>query len=122
MQDARDQKPQFHVATHIRLKSFGKVFWFMRQNMRVYQDARGREGFVAGGIRSKFWSKEFWTYTTWKDRKEMMEFVRSWPHSQAASHLSDVAESGHYVEWESEGLPEWSEALERLEKPTGTLG
>ncbi len=120
--DVRELKPQLHVATYIRLRSFGRVFSFMLLNMSVYQNARAREGFVAGGIRTKFWRKEFWTYTTWADREKMMAFVGGRPHSEAVARFSEAAEVGYYVEWESNGLPVWSEALERLEKPTGRLG
>jgi hypothetical protein len=121
-EDARAHKPRVHVVTYIKLRSFGKVCWFMRQNMHIYETARGLEGFVAGGIRSMFWRKEFWTFTTWDDRDKMMAFVQSWPHSEAAARHGEVAEVGQYVEWESDGLPDWDEALERLQRPTGQLG
>ena len=57
------------------LKSYGQVLTFMRP-MQVYRHARESEGYVAGGITAKWWSRKFWTFSVWEDSDAMLHFDR----------------------------------------------
>jgi hypothetical protein len=111
--------PYIHVAEYVKVRSLGQVFDFMKLSMRVYRHAHEHEGFVAGGIKSKWCVRKFWSYTVWEDRDAMMRFVNSGPHAEAARRIQHFAAPGScYVEWVSEQPPDWPEALQRLERPT----
>ena len=118
-EDPRTRGPQIHVAEYVRVRTMGQVFGFMRMSMRIFSKARAADGFLAGGIRSKWWSKQFWTYTVWGSREEMEEFVNRWPHAEAVERVQSVAAPGScYVEWISDQPIDWADALARLERPT----
>jgi len=90
--------------------------------MRVYRSALSSDGYVAGGIRAKWWRKEFWSYTVWETRESMENFVRTEPHFGAMLQINRFADSkACYVEWESDTEASWPEALERLKKPTDRM-
>ena len=87
--------------------------------MRLYKLARELPGYYAGGIRGKWWSGRFWSYSIWEDHEAMMRFVNSRQHTEAAARIGDFAGPGScYAEWVSEDPPNWDEATNRLENPT----
>ncbi len=113
------QGPRLHVATYLPLLSFTQTFGFMSLNMRVYAAARESKGFIAGGIRAKWWRKQFWTYSVWESRQAMEAFVKRPPHSLAAARINEFVDAGAcYVEWEGEEPAEWADIAARLETPT----
>ncbi|MEX2431694.1 MAG: hypothetical protein WD645_07230 [Dehalococcoidia bacterium] len=114
--------PYIHVAEYIPVHSWRRVLPFMRTSMDIFRFAQACPGFMAGGIRAKWWRRQFWSYTVWQDRDAMMRFVHNMPHSQAISMINDVAAPGAcFTEWESTGPPDWSDAMERLKTPTRYL-
>jgi hypothetical protein len=111
--------PYVHVAEYIPVREWGQVWPFMKMSMRIYQFSRNCPGFLAGGIRGKWWKRQFWSYTVWQDREAMLHFAQTPPHSEAAGMIEEVAAEGAcYVEWSSMSPPDWDEALERLRHPT----
>ena len=117
--DPRTGGPHIHVAEYVRVGSMGQGFGFMRLSMRIFAAARTADGFLAGGLRSKWWSKQFWTYTVWDSREEMERFVKRWPHAEAVERVQSIAALGScYVEWTSNQPIDWPDALARLERPT----
>ena len=111
--------PFIHVAEYIPVKRWGHVWPFMKLSMEIYRQARTYPGFVAGGIRAKWWRRQFWSYSVWEDRESMERFVRSAPHSRAVALIGEVAAPGAcYVEWTTHAPPDWEQAMERLRFPT----
>ena len=117
--DAQENRPLVHVAEFVRLRSYGQLLAYMSMSMGIYRSARDSDGYVAGGIRAKWWTKQFWTYSVWEDRQSMLHFVHTQPHANAMARVLEFAAPGScYVEWTREGAPDWSEAVERLKLPT----
>ena len=108
-----------HVAELIKVRGYGLVFSFMGLHMGTYKQARKLDGFTFGGIRAHWWAKKFWTYTIWQSRAAMEEHIAGRLHANMVSRLPELAAPGScYVEWESNGNPDWPEALRRLQNPT----
>jgi len=108
-----------HVAELIKVRGYGLVFSFMGLHMGTYKQARKLDGFTFGGIRAHWWAKKFWTYTIWQSRAAMEEHTAGRLHANMVSRLPELAAPGScYVEWESNGNPDWPEALRRLQNPT----
>lgn len=103
----------------MRIRRCSQTLEFMRLSMRIYHQACDAPGYYAGGIRARWWRGEFYTYTIWEDREAMTAFVRSEPHADAAARVREFAGPGScYVEFVSEGPPDWDDARERLSFPT----
>lgn len=114
-----EPKSRVHVVTFFNLKRFSQTLSFMWLNMRIYKFARVQRGYYAGGIRGKWWSKQFYTYTVWEDRDSMLAFVNSDPHKKALNRIIDFAGTGScYSEFISEAPPDWEVAEMQLLKPT----
>ena len=108
-----------HVAEYIPVRAYGQVFEVMQLSMRIYKHAHLLDGYVGGGLRVKWWRKQFWSLTTWTDRDAMERFVRTPPHSEVAARILEFAAPGAcYVEWVARGPADWPEAVERLKRPT----
>ena len=116
---ANEQSRKYiHAAEYLKVKSYQKVFPFMRLHMRVYQDARNAFGFVGGGIRGQWWKKRFWTYTIWESRVDMERFAKNGAHAGVVERVSELVAPGScYVDWESGSTADWSGAISRLEHP-----
>tara|TARA_Y100001936_G_C16092099_1_gene687284 strand:+ start:1567 stop:1884 length:318 start_codon:yes stop_codon:yes gene_type:complete len=91
----------------------------MALNMKIYKFARVQPGYYAGGIRGKWWSREFYTYTIWEDRDSMLAFVNSEPHQKAMEKTLKFAGPGScFSEFISDAPPDWEIAESRLSNPT----
>jgi hypothetical protein len=111
--------PHFHMAEFVKIGSIGSVFGFMTLSMQTYKHARMADGYLAGGIRSKWWRKEFWTYSVWRDEEAMRRFSRTGYHERLAAKVEELATPGsRYAKWVSEQPPDWPDALGRLERTT----
>ena len=112
-------KPRIHVVEYVRLRSVFQTFFFMSLSMRIYKYARDLQGYYAGGIRAKWWHRQFYTYTVWEDREAMLEFVQANPHAEAIRRVGEFCAPGScYVEFVSDAPPDWDMAKERLSFPT----
>ncbi len=123
MEDLRETSVpiHLHVATHLRLAGFRGMLGYMSRSMSTYREARAMPGFVAGGIRSKWWRKEFWTYTVWESREALDAFLQHRAHQDAATHARPRLHGPlTMVSWQSPEFPDWKEALARLDAaPSG---
>ncbi len=119
MMEERATREYVHLAEYVKVRSFKQVFRFMGLHMRIYNDARIRQGFVGGGIRGRWWTKTFWTYTFWESREDMERFTKHKPHADLLESIRELAAPGScYVQWEAIGESDWSGAMARLEHPT----
>ncbi len=120
MNEERDPNALYvHVAEFMPVQAYGQVLDVMGMSMRIYRQARASDGYVAGGLKAKWWRKEFWSFTVWEDRDAMQRFVRGPLHAAAAARVHDLAAPGAcYVEWVAPGPADWPEAVERLKSPT----
>ncbi len=114
-----EARPRIHVVEFVKLRSFRMTCSFMRLSMRIYHYARSLPGYYGGGIKGKWWSKSFYSYTIWEDRDSMLRFVHTGPHANAAARALTFAAPGScYTEFVSEDPPDWAAAERRLQTPT----
>jgi hypothetical protein len=119
MVEDMETRIHYHLAEYVKVRSLKQVFSFMRLHMAIYNDARLRKGFTGGGIRGRWWAKQFWSYTIWDSRDSLERFVKSGPHALAVSRMREFAAPGSaFVEWEGLSDQDWSGAISRLEHPT----
>lgn len=108
-----------HVAELVKVGSIGQILPFMNLSMKTYRLAREATGFVAGGIRAKWWRKSFWTYMVWEDETYRKRFADSRANAPMAAWVQQNAAPGScYATWVRKGEPEWADAMTRLEHPT----
>jgi hypothetical protein len=58
----------------------------------------------------------FWTITMWKDQASMRAFMLSGHHKKAMPVLNELVDEASVTHWEqdSDKLPKWPEAYQRL--------
>lgn len=111
-----------HFAEFVPLPGYGGVFRFMRLHMRLYKAAVSAPGYVAGGIRAKWWRKQFWTYWVWDSRDALHAFLSAHGPASLKREMRSLAGPGACnVEWASTEAPSWEEALRRLREPSNYL-
>lgn len=119
-EDANLQSEFMHVATFLPLKSWRYMISFQLMTSRVLKQAKEAQGAVRYAVKADFPKKHFWTYSIWRDRDSLRQFVMAEPHATAVKKFAEWAgEGAAFVEWtSSNGSIGWTEAMERLQKPT----
>lgn len=113
------EREYLHVAELVKVDSIGLILPFMSRSMNAYKRARDAPGFVAGGIRAKWWRKHFWTYLVWEDETYWKRFTDGPRNADITAWIQQNAAPGScYVTWVTKGEPDWDEAVARLEHPT----
>lgn len=108
-----------HVAEVVKIRSVSQILPFMRNSMATYKLARVAPGFVAGGIKAKWWRKTFWSYLVWEDENYLQRFNTKRGDVSLSAWIQQNSGPGScYVTWIARGEPSWDEALTRLEHPT----
>ncbi|MDA1036126.1 MAG: hypothetical protein O3B65_04505 [Chloroflexi bacterium] len=112
-------RDNLHIAEVVKVSSARQILSFMSLSMNTYRKAREAPGFVAGGIRAKWWRKSFWTYLVWEDETHQKRFADSRANAAISAWIQQNAAPGScYVTWVAKGEPDWAEAMNRLEHPT----
>ena len=113
-------RDNLHFAELVIVNSFTQVLPFMTLSMSTYKRAREASGFVAGGIRAKWWRKSFWTYLVWEDEVYRKRFADSRANAAMVAWIERWAAPGScYSTWVMKGEPRWADSMARLEHPTG---
>ena len=117
--DEEADQEHVHYAEFIKVRSKSKLWPYMSLSMRTYNSRRQAPGFLAGGIRAKWWRGSFWTYSVWEDEGDLKRFMESRASTAAAAWIRRVAGPGScYVTWVTKDEADWTEAIARLERPT----
>ena len=99
--------------THLRLKSFWKVFQFFKYNGKVQRQIKTANGVLTiEGKGTNFVS--FYTKTSWNTKDDMLVFMRSGAHANAMKSSSQFAMKVTTTGFESESVPSWKEAIELI--------
>jgi len=87
---------------------------------RVQKQLEQSRGLVRYGLKTDLPHKRFWTFSVWRDRESMENFVRVHPHTDAISKFQAWAgEGAAFVEWKAaNGAVDWDLAWKQLENPT----
>ncbi|MGA2785264.1 MAG: hypothetical protein ABSF09_11260 [Candidatus Bathyarchaeia archaeon] len=89
-------------------------------NRKIQKQLEKSKGLVRYGLKTDLPHKRFWTFSVWRDREAMENFVRVHPHTEAISKFPAWAgEGAAFVEWKTaNGTIDWEIALKKLENPT----
>lgn len=103
------------VITRARTSRLRHLVPFLRASMRVGQDARRSEGFLAGAMRTSR-GPEFWTLTLWADGRAMHAWATGAVHAQVMPRMAEWASDASTAAWpvDTAELPDWAEAQHRL--------
>ncbi len=113
------EREYLHVAELVKVRSITQILPFMSRSMDTYKRARAAPGFVAGGIRAKWWRKSFWTYLVWEGETYRKSFADNRANASITAWVKQFAGPGScYVTWVTKGEPDWTDALTHLENPT----
>ncbi|MFQ5933165.1 MAG: hypothetical protein ACE5KI_00810 [Dehalococcoidia bacterium] len=112
------------VVSALPLRRWRDVIPFLRMTYRVDKQLKETPGLVRHAVKANFLRKRFWTFSAWRDRESMVEFVRSEPHATAVKRFEVWGgEGAAFAEWQSvDGSIDWTGARERLRDPTFRYG
>jgi hypothetical protein len=101
--------------TRLRLRSIWYLPQFLWINSLVNRQVVRTSGFLRGKLLADK-RLTFWTTTAWTDVASMRAYRDSGPHKRAMPKLADWCSEATSVHWEqdSDQLPEWKQAHERL--------
>lgn len=105
--------------TRLRVRSVRFLPAFIWHNFKTKQQVVRAGGFFGGRLLvDSRWT--FWTLTVWEDEKVMKKFRGSGAHARVMSHLPHWCDEASYAYWAltTNGVPEWSEAYEKLSTDT----
>ncbi len=108
------------IATYLPVKKWRHIIPFFRMSGRVEQQLRRTDGVVRYGLKTDLLHKRFWTYSVWKNRQAVGQFVTGEPHATAVKKFAEWAgEGAAFVRWENtDGKVDWEDASRRLQNPT----
>lgn len=95
------------TATQLQLKDIGAFFRFLIRIRKISAQVKRATGLVFVK------TKGFKTLSGWKDYEAMKNFRNSGPHLEAMQNIHKMG-TGKSVTWESDVVPTWQEAEERL--------
>jgi Domain of unknown function (DUF3291) len=107
----------FVSVTRLHVRSIFYFPQFMVYALRSAHQARRSAGFLGGRI-MRDTVNAFWTLTVWSDAKAMDAYRTAGAHRAAMPKLlnwCDEASLGHWTQ-DSEAVPTWDEACERMVK------
>ena len=108
------------IATFLPLRSWKYMISFLLMTWKVMKQIKRSEGIVDYAVKANFSKKHFWTFSIWKDRISLRQFISQEPHATAVKKFEIWAGKGSaFVEWTSKSDKiDWREALQRLQNPT----
>ncbi len=97
--------------TSIELKGPLKFFILSREALKVIRQLRttNHKAFKKAG----FWTRHY-TMTLWESDKELGDFSLSGAHLKAMKRSREIAKEIRILTYESDRLPSWPEAKEKL--------
>lgn len=101
--------------TRLRVRSWLFLPGFLLAAFRSGSQARKAEGNLAVKVFNDR-RRAFWTLTCWDSEASMKAFMLAAPHGPSMRKLLNWCDEAALVHWtqESEDLPSWSEAHQRL--------
>ena len=108
------------IATFLPIRSWLYVIPFLRLTGRVQRQLEQTNGLARYGLKANVLSKKFWTFTVWKSKEAMENFVPAHPHDEAIDAFKTWAgEGAAFVEWTSRnGSIDWDTGIKKLQNPT----
>jgi len=103
----------FISATELRVKSIFKSPLFFRHAMRSIKQSYQAEGNIKT-LTKVPWPKAY-TLTIWKSKEDMLHYRNSGAHKDAMKVMSEVSSSFRSIHWESDTMPLWKDAMEKLQ-------
>lgn len=100
----------FISSTRFELNSWRKYFSFFMLTWKVVRQVKQSGGLVRMRIRPI----SLRTITVWKTEQAMLDFRNTGHHLQAMRQ-SKAFGSIHSIVWESDNIPDWSEAITKLD-------
>lgn len=109
-----------HVATLLPIRRWRSVPQFLLLSNQVRTQVRAMPGLIAEAVTADLPRRFFYTYTIWRDRAAMRDFLNQGPHAEAMRRFDGWrGPLASTVEWQSSTVAiDWSEARRRLENPT----
>ncbi len=108
------------IATFLPIRSWRSMIPFIRMTGRVQNQLKHTRGLARYGLKADPLRKHFWTFTVWKNKEFMNNFLPTQPHAEAVRRFNDWAgEGAAFVEWNSNnGSIDWETAMQKLQNPT----
>ena len=109
------------MASHLPLRSIGKVPWFLGLTASVVRQLERTDGLVGYSLRAQPVARSFWTLSAWTDSAALTAFVRDMPHQGVMVKLRPHMGPTRFTTWTAAGsaLPmPWEVAIRHLDSPS----
>ena len=109
------------MASHLPLRSIGKVPWFLGLTASVVRQLERTDGLVGYSLRAQPFARCFWTLSAWTDSAALTAFVREMPHQGVMVKLRPHMGPTRFTTWTAAGsaLPvPWEVAIGHLDSPS----
>lgn len=103
------------VATELHVRDLFRFISFVRHSIRSANQAKKAEGCLHVWVGNKGWRIGY-TLTAWKDKSSMQQYRNTGPHKEAMQQISKLSRQYKTLVWETDSIPSWKEAKERLEE------
>jgi quinol monooxygenase YgiN len=101
------------VITKMRVKHFYMLPQFFRHAIPSATAAHKAAGVHQVSTKAIGWHTHC-TLTVWESEAAMRAFVTSKPHIEAMRAAGKMTASSSFAHWETDHIPDWQEAFERL--------
>ena len=104
------------LLSYLPLRKYSKIPAFFRYSLQVQQQMRKAPGAIGYSMRAKILSRNFWTFSVWKDDRALMEFVRTAPHGNVMKSIAPHMGATKFTKWKVQGSavpPTWDDAVKR---------
>lgn len=98
--------------TELRLRNIWQFPLFIRHSVASTVQAQQSPGVVS--VKSKIGWQAGYTITVWKDKESMMAFRNSGAHKEAMKDIKRVSNKYKTLHYESDDIPNWTQARQRL--------
>jgi hypothetical protein len=108
------------LASLIPPKSRRSTWRLFRGSRAVADQLAATDGVVGFSMLARPFRKEYATLSLWADERALDAFARSAAHGRLQHELASEMSATMFVRWTvrgEEGVPSWTEALQRLRPP-----
>jgi quinol monooxygenase YgiN len=105
------------LASSIPPKSFSSTWSLFRGSRVVRQQLLTADGVLGFALLAEPLRKNYATLSVWRDGEALDAFAGTDPHARLMADLSPSMNAPRFVRWTisgSDGIPSWTEALDRL--------
>ena len=102
--------------TKLQLKNIWQLLIFMKHAGKSRNQAISSAGVIHVDVKADLGKLTFYTLTAWENESSLREFMLARHHKEAMKTTKRIARQAVSIHFEGDKIPDWTEALQILEK------